>query len=322
MQREIVAWCTWLSEGGAKGSACLHATAWFNFGLTLLSKLLVLRESMSYWVAGHLTGGLGNRLFQHAAALGLAEKWTRPVVFSLPHCAHQEHGPLDNIFRLFPSIPLVTEESPHLSIPEPNGHVFTYTPFQKDPIATNIVIDGYRQTEKYFPSQGVRVQLEQVLPLGRQQQLLATYGLLDTRSTTAFVHIRLGDYKILPHHQIDIGAYLAKASQHFPPQTRFLVFSDEALQYKEMLENTVKALGHIPIVVLEPDEIETLFLMSQCWRGAIVANSTFSWWGAYFARQRCANPHDYVACYPSIWGKGLPPARDIVPSWGIRISNP
>jgi hypothetical protein len=277
---------------------------------------------MSYWVAGHLTGGLGNRLFQHAAAMGLAEKWTRPVVFSLPHCARQEHGPLDNIFRLFPSIPLLTEDQRTLSIPEPNGHVFTYTPFQNDPIATNVVIDGYRQTARYFPSQGVHAQLEQAIPLERQQELLTTYGLVDARSTTAFLHIRLGDYKVLPHHQIDIGAYLAKASQHFPPQTRFLVFSDEALQYKEVLEQSVKALGHIPLVVTESDELESLFLMSQCWKGAIVANSTFSWWGAYFARQRCSSPTDFVACYPDRWGQGLPLARDIVPSWGIRVTGP
>ncbi len=277
---------------------------------------------MSYWVAGHLTGGLGNRLFQHAAAMGLGEKWSRPVVFSLPHCARKEHGPIDNIFRLFPSISLKTEDEPALNLFEPNGHVFTYTPFQADPIASNVVVDGWRQTEKYFPSQGVHAQLEQTISRERLEELRKAYNLDTERVTTAFVHVRLGDYKILPHHQMDIGAYLAKATQQFPPQTRFLVFSDEAAQYKDVLEQTIKALGHVPVVVTEEDELESLFLMSQCWKGAVVANSTFSWWGAYFARQRCPTPHQFIACFPAVWGQGLPPARDIVPSWGIRIATP
>lgn len=276
---------------------------------------------MSFWIAGHLTGGLGNRLFQHAAAMGLAEKWNRPLVFSLPHCGRQEHGPIDSIFRLFPSVPIVVEDEPFLALPEPNGNVFSYTPFQDSPVAANILVDGFRQTEKYFPVQGVHVALEQVISEERKQELFQRYFPEDGKGETAFVHIRLGDYKILPHHQIDIGNYIKEASKEFPPNTRFLVFSDEASRYKDMLINLIHSVGHRPVLVEEADELETLYLMSQCWKGAIVANSTFSWWGAYFARQRCQSPKEFIACYPAVWGAGLPPARDIVPSWGNAIAN-
>lgn len=276
---------------------------------------------MSYWVAGHITGGLGNRLFQHAAAMGLAEKWGHSVVFSLPHCAPTNHGPFDNLFRLFPTTPVITEEQPSILLYEPNGNVFTYTPFQDSPVGANVVIDGWRQSPRYFPAQGVHAALEDCIPAHRKEELLTKYGLQTQRESTAFLHIRLGDYKILPHHQIDIGTYLSRASKHFPPETRFLVFSDEATQYKQMLEEFVKAIGHIPIVVDEPDELENLYLMSQCWKGAIVANSTFSWWGAYFARQRCPTPYNFIACYPDTWGAGLPLARDVIPLWGSRIVN-
>jgi hypothetical protein len=60
--------------------------------------------------------------------------------------------------------------------------------------------------------------------------------------------------------------------------------------------------------------------MSQCWGGAITANSTFSWWGAYFARMRSSNPSSYVAFYPDTWGAGLPIPKNIIPPWGTKIS--
>lgn len=275
---------------------------------------------MPHWVAGHLTGGLGNRLFQHAAALGLAEKWGVPCVFYLPAMAPTNHGPFDSIFKLFPSTPILTEEEPQYILREPNGHVFTYSSFQEIPIQQNCLVDGWRQSARYFPLQGVFAALDQAIPKERQRELLQRYSI--AQATTCFLHVRLGDYTILPHHQIDLGAYIKKASLEFPPGSTFLVFSDEAIQHKSLLETMVRSLGHCPTVVEETDELEALFLMSQCWGGAIVANSTFSWWGAYFARQRCPDPSSYKALYPSVWGAGLPPARDVVPSWGQSISLP
>lgn len=276
---------------------------------------------MTYWVAAHVAGGLGNRLFQHAAAMGLAEKWGRKVVFALPHAAPTNHGAFENLFRLFPSTPVIVEEEDCLILPEPNGHVFTYTPFQPDPLGKHVVVDGWRQTDKYFPAMGVHADLEHCIPHERQQELFIKYGLTTSREKTFFVHIRIGDYAILPHHQIDIGKYLKEASKHFVPGSRWLVFSDEAKKYGDVLKASVEALGFLVQVVEEEDELEALFLMSQCWGGAIVGNSTFSWWGAYFARQRCPTKSNYKACFPTVWGAGLPPARDIIPSWGIPIAN-
>jgi hypothetical protein len=274
---------------------------------------------MPSWVAGHISGGLGNRLFQHASALGLAEKWGKETVFYLPRVQPTNHGPFENLFKLFPTTRVITEEEPNLMLPEPNGNVFTYTPFQEDPIASNVVVDGWRQTAKYFPVKGVQVELESSIPEARRLELLQKYDLEAKKDSTCFLHFRFGDYKILRHHQINVGAYVSNASKQFPKQTRFLVFSDEAKQYKSMLEEFVLAVGHEPIVVEEEDELENMYLMSQCGGGAIVCNSTFSWWGAYFARQRCSNPALFKACYPEVWGDGLPPARDVNPPWGIAI---
>ena len=269
------------------------------------------------WVAGHLTGGLGNRLFQHSAATALAAQWKREVVFYLPHCDATNHGPYDSIFKLFSSVPKISEGKSEF-ISEPPGHVFTYTPFPSSaPSDSNYSVDGWRQSSRYFP-EGIRVNFENALG-SSTKELLNSYK-LETEShrrNTWFIHMRFGDYMVLPHHQIDIAAYYSDAVKHITPGARVIIFSDEATKYKTMIENFFKALGVEVEVIENEDELETLYLMSNCWGGAIIANSTFSWWGAYFARQGSGD--SYKAVYPKVWGFGLPKANDINPSWSIVV---
>lgn len=277
----------------------------------------------SCWVAGHLTGGLGNRLFQHAAAAGLAEKWNVPLVFYLPECTETGHGPFENIFKLFPTLPKLTAPVPVHRIPEAFHGVFTYEPFQEKPSHPFNSVDGWRQSELYFPKKGLKPSFDTVFSKEQQDELLCLYNMNteDTRRTTWFIHVRLGDYKILPHHQIDLNDYYSKAIQHVPKLAKILLFCDEIDQFGATFQEYFQKLGYTVMPVKHLDELETLFLMSQCWGGAIVANSTFSWWGAYFAHLSHPEPSKYTALYPSIWGKGLPEAKDVVPSWGIRIQN-
>jgi hypothetical protein len=53
---------------------------------------------------------------------------------------------------------------------------------------------------------------------------------------------------------------------------------------------------------------EDLVLMSHG-AGNVIANSTFSWWGAWM------NPRDVPVVYPDPWFKSLPANADLVPPW-------
>lgn len=275
------------------------------------------------WVSGHLTGGLGNRLFQHAASAGLAEQWGHECVLYKPGMETTNHAEVDRIYDLFPQVRVVETTESYQMAPEPPGACFTYLgwPERAPPGVGNVLVDGWRQTEKYFPRNGIHVDLEHAVGSARLESLLRQYD-LDTdysRRNTWSVHFRFGDYLQLPHHQIDLGSYYGQAIRQIPASARILIFSDEAVRFKSVLQGLFAHRRQDITIVAEEGVIDTLALMAYCWGGSIVANSTFSWWGAYCAHRRAGQNHK--ALFPRIWGKGLPPARDVVPSWGSIIEN-
>lgn len=264
------------------------------------------------WVAGHLTGGLGNRLFQHAVAAGLSEKWKRPVVFFLPRCQETGHGAFDNIFKLFPDVPIQEEGTEWVNIQEPPDHLYTYVPFPDNPPHLPAVVDGWRQTHKYFPSTGIHPNFQNALGLLRKESL---DRYVPEPEKTWFLHVRLGDYKILQHHYVNLDRYYSACLKRIPKGHRVLLFSDEPELCKKQFGDVCQTLGLEMVVTPTDDEVESLYLMSLCKGGAIIANSTFSWWGAWFAHQNGCQ----TVFYPSNWGSRQPPPRDLIPPWGICV---
>ena len=277
---------------------------------------------METWVTAHLTGGIGNRLFQMASALGTAEKYNMPCAFVKNLISKNDHGPSDNIVKLYPSIPVIDSSQKYTSIIEPTGNCFRYIPLPEEKPGDRVVLEGYRQTPLYFPKNLdlLRPTWDVFLTPDARQSLQAKYGLsgIVERFTTWFLHIRLGDYKILPHHQIPIIPYYETCLNLVPRGSTIILFSDEPHLCREWFEGQCKQ-RNLTFKIVQEDEIPSLFLMSQCWGGAIVANSTFSWWGAFFAKISLPSEKQYTAFYPSVWGMGLPPAYDVVPSWGTRV---
>ena len=277
---------------------------------------------MKNWVTPHLTGGLGNRLFQFAAAMGVSEKWKVPCIFHEKTTETNDHGPKDNIYKLYPSVSIVKQSDPWFIMPEKRGGFYEYEEFDEEMPFPRIMIDGWRQTAKYFPKEfDLTPCWEQFLTLKQVLDLQKKYGLetKESKLQTWFLHIRLGDYKILPHHQIHAIEYYNKTFQYIPKGSRLILFSDEIDNCKKWIEQKCKEYEFEFVPCEESEEISSLWLMSQCWGGAVVANSTFSWWGAYFARLAHPEKENYVALYPGNWGQGMPVAKDIIPEWGTRI---
>ena len=115
----------------------------------------------------------------------------------------------------------------------------------------------------------------------------------------------------MPHHQINIAKYYIKAVQQIPEDSEVIVFSDEP--------ELIKDLFNIPHkLCLEKDEVETLYLMANCAKGSIVANSTFSYMGSYLAHTK---NKEHIAFYPDSMGRNLPVLVDYIPPWGIILES-
>lgn len=270
------------------------------------------------WVAPALTSGLGNRLFQHAAAQGLAERLGRPVVFLSTKCKESPHGPIASVFRMFPWTKLIESEQPFTELVEPQRGYYTYFPLEQP--HGPIVIHGFRQSPKYFPKDLTTLQPHWDTALGgpivkRMIEKEAGLATVEQRQRTVSVHMRMGDYLILPHHQVELGKYLMNALERVPRKGRIHFFSDEPEKCGLYVRSYAIAHGIEFTSACVRSDVESLYEMSLCQGGNIVANSTFSWWGAWFAHQ-AGSPW---ATYPSSFGKGMPAPQDLFPEWGTVI---
>ena len=261
---------------------------------------------MNNYVVPQLSDGLGNRLFQFAAAYAYGAKTSKEVIFLRSRCKETNHGAFDNIFRLFPELK-VKENLLIENELEEGSNFYEYKELEYK--SGSVLVKGYRQAYKYFKDIEIKPNFENIISKDRLEYLNNKY--LKEKENLVFVHIRLGDYLILPHHQINVGKYYVDALKLVPEDVKLLFFSDDVNFAKQIFPNQKDFCE-------ETDEIENLYLMSNCLKGAIVGNSTFSYWGSYFAYVK--NKANYKAIYPNPLGQGMPYPKDFYPPYAISVS--
>ena len=99
-----------------------------------------------------------------------------------------------------------------------------------------------------------------------------------------FIHIRRGDYLAKPKSHYVHGqeyyesAYRLLIEKIKAVPSQIFILSDDLFWCKQ--QSWLLALGSC--IFVDEDELDSLALMSLIQRAAIIANSTFSWWGAMF----------------------------------------
>ncbi len=242
---------------------------------------------MKPWVAPRFRCGLGNRLFQALATVGAAERFDREPVLFLPRMSHSEHGNYELIQKLFPTLRIVETAHSWEEVDETKE-------FLVPPPTTNepLVIRGFVQNSENFPSL-----ISKNLP--------RLPALNPPRPNVYAIHFRFGDYRILPHHQIDLRQYYYHSLTQIAKGSTVVLFSDSPDKLRP-IAHEIKTLGYNTEIFTSQDVLETFKAFAACQGGAIGSNSTFAWWCAFFAAQQGAFSSNYKAFFPDTWITNYP----------------
>lgn len=259
-----------------------------------------------------LVGGLGNQMFQYAAARGLAEKLGVPVRLDTSWFGHTPGRTfmLDR-FRVDASIASTAELS-HFATPRADWvrrrlrrvltpamrrhALFNHPRVYQEPVLyvhdealaarrAPVLIQGYLQTERYFTHCAGKVRDAFQLRDPLSAPSAETLTRIEAEPWPVSLHVRRGDFAANAHftafHGVLPMSYYRRSTAIIDRlaggAAHYFIFSDDpawvASEFAWLGARTVLA-GN------DARPWEDMALMSRC-RDHIAANSSFSWWGAW-----------------------------------------
>ena len=268
-------------------------------------------------ISGKLQGGLGNQMFQIAASAALAMRNNDEFCYDLedhylPFQGKKADNYVDNIFRKI----VFSSDIDKSNIYKESKRSYSKIAysiaflkyFSKIAYSNNLFLVGYFQSEKYFSDKEKEIRYLFSIDSHTENFINEKYGRLLTKRTTS-IHIRRKDYlKFKDIHPVCKKEYYLEAIKYLPEAEKYLIFSDDIEWCRENFRNKC-----FKIISGEKDYID-LFLMSYC-DNNIIANSSFSWWGAWLN----SKPDKRIVAPKAWFGPGVThDTRDIIPNgWKI-----
>ena len=275
-----------------------------------------------------LMGGLGNQLFQ--IFTGISYSLDNKIPFKINNNKPDKVSPLDNISKrptywdtLLINLSTFTYNN-SLNLPIYREQVFFK--YSKIPYITqDFKLFGYYQSYKYFENNYENI--TKLIGLEERKQIIKEkYSNYFKNKKPISLHFRIGDYvKNLAMHPVLPLDYYIKSINFLKDKIINIENNNYILIFGE-LNDKEKIIEHIKIINKEfpnleilicdynIEDYEQMLLMSLCDHN-IIANSTFSWWGAYFN-----NNSEKSVCYPNIWNGSTNEIRDLFPiNWNIII---
>jgi len=273
-------------------------------------------------------GGLGNQLFQIFATIAYAIKTRNQFRFLSVETLGEGSTTIRPTYwnTFFSNLkPFLINELP-TSIHVIREKEFPYNELPlNEMLNKDIMIFGYFQSCKYF-QQYYEVICRMIGLNKKKDELLLKLGLSNkTLDSAISMHFRIGDYKkIQDFHPLATYEYYKRALDYIrekKPEEKFTIYYFcEDPDIVDVLEIVIQLIDKFPDYKFERAnndlaDWEQLLLMSCCHHN-IIANSSFSWWAAYFNSMS-----DKIVCYPSIWFGSAAniDTRDLCPSTFVQI---
>jgi len=247
-------------------------------------------------VAVRLGGGLGNMMFQSAFALAFSMKNNCNYCLVDFHKTSHENqlnnrfGDYSyNIFKYF-----CIDQPLNINLDKFILHKNCAFHFEMPKFILNSfnLYEGYFQSENYFFDW--KDQIKSVFS-PTNKEIDQIYNICDIKYKDYIsIHVRRGDYIYQSsHHPILDPEYYLKAINFFGLKKNYIIFSDDI----NWCKNFFKFLNNT-IFVESGRDYQHLYMMSKCAHN-IIANSTFSWWGAWL------NNENEVICPKKWFGPSL-----------------
>lgn len=287
-------------------------------------------------------GGLGNQMFQYAAAQSLASELNCSLVadlrfYDIPSA--RERFRLTEAFNLsiIPATPndlkaifgfrssvffirVMTKLNASFAFP---SSFYFEKQFGHDTGISNltppIYLYGYWQSEKYFARETESLVNAFSFRLPQNERFFRFSNSIQNSESIA-VHIRRGDYitdkrseRIFNILSPDFYKSAVKLFQARKNNCKFFIFSDDIGWVKQncFFPSNSTFVEFDDSVSASVD----MYLFSKC-KHAIISNSTFSWWGAWLNRSA-----EKIVVAPKLWFS--PGSRlscvDLIPASWIRI---
>lgn len=254
-----------------------------------------------------LKGGVGNQLFQIANGLSFADALAACLEFDLSFFNADPYKRRPVLRTLFPDLRLLSRPISR------DRTIFIREKALEErelfPIATDlkpgqsIYLDGYWQDLAVIPSY-FRAMLIKRLISCVDGATLRTYEQVRGQPDSIGIHLRRTDYA---HHglvKLDFYRSLVSKIRKLKPMPSVYIFSEEP----NFAEYFFAGLSPKVLISVGRPPVDDLLLLSAC-KTVVMANSTFSWWGAYLSDAK-------TVFYPLPWSHIATPRLGFFPkSW-------
>jgi hypothetical protein len=298
-----------------------------------------------------LNGGLGNQLFQAAFALSIAEKTGKQVwidtSFIEEHRTSGQVTPREVALGVFPKFPLqiaprtwykrvqnfrtklhyraynrllkkLGRKPAFSSVHQHQGDFFKVDQRSFDTSGDLIYVDGIFQNEAFFKESADTVRTIFTFPPFSTTAASDLARRIAQQEAPVSIHVRGGDYLtakdvagVLTVCPVEYYQQAVAWIKQRVPAATFFVFSDDMPHARQVLAS-VEGCEFVDVSSLSAPQ-DDMHLMTLC-QHHIIANSTFSWWGAWLGKnpgKHVVAPLDY---FPNLNVHG---SQMCPPSWQL-----